>query len=472
MAAGTAIVFSGANHWGVVTMGKRGFRALCALLVSLVFAVAGVGPGVAQAPPPPGDGDTPTLSPGAQIPEPDDETEARLLLLDQQFISTRTAGDVPLSVEQAGALRKAATDQAKALKNAPAASPTTFSGNWGALGPNPIVQIARSNNNFIAVSGRIGALAIRRNGQFILGAAQGGIWLYDSATGTWSPKTDMLASTAIGALAVAPHDDNVVYAGTGEGALSGDSYYGNGILKSTDGGNTWAHVSGDFFAGVSTARLAVDPNNADHLYAAIERGRGGARRVSPPIHSTYGLWESRDGAATWTLLKPAPPVSLGATDVRLDPRSPSTLYASFWSDQIYKSADGGSTWTPIMNGLPTDADYAAGLTRFSLGLSHPSGHDAVLYTGFDWVDTSTPHHHFASRIFKSLDGGASWVETGHGTGVDSVLDYCGTQCFYDNVVEPDPTNPDILFVAGSYGYNNSPQSGGIFRSTDGGQTWK
>jgi len=204
-------------------MGKRGFRALCALLVSLVFAVAGVGPGVAQAPPPPGDGDTPTLSPGAQIPEPDDETEARLLLLDQQFISTRTAGDVPLSVEQAGALRRAAADQAKALKNAPAAGPTTFSGNWGPLGPNPIVQIGRSDNAFIAVSGRIGALAIRRNGQFILGAAQGGIWLYNPADGTWTPKTDMLASTAIGALAVAPKDDNVVYAGTGEGALSGDS---------------------------------------------------------------------------------------------------------------------------------------------------------------------------------------------------------------------------------------------------------
>src|SRR2546430_2828358 len=381
MAAGTAIVLSGANHWGVVTMGKRGFRALCALLVSLVFAVAGVGPGVAQAPPPPGDGDTPTLSPGAQIPEPDDETEARLLLLDQQFISTRTAGDVPLSVEQAGALRRAAADQAKALKNASAAGPTTFSGNWGPLGPNPIVQIGRSDNAFIAVSGRIGALAIRRNGQFILGAAQGGIWLYNPADGTWTPKTDTLASTAIGALAVAPKDDNVVYAGTGEGALSGDSYYGNGILKSTDGGSTWAHVSGDFFAGVSTARLAVDPNDSNRLYAAIERGRGGARRVSPPIHSTYGIWESHDGAVTWTLRMAAPAVSLGATDIRLDPQNPTTLYASFWGDKIYKSTNGGATWSPIMNGLPTDANFAAGLTRFNLALSHPAGHGAVLYTG-------------------------------------------------------------------------------------------
>ena len=132
------------------------------------------------------------------------------------------------------------------------------------------------------MSGRIGALAVRpSNGQFILGAAQGGIWLFNSVTGTWSTKTTDQTTQAIGALAIAPSNDAIIYAGTGEGALSGDSYFGNGVLKSTDGGNTWTHVSGDYFRGVATSRIVVDPTNPNHLYAAVLRGRGGARRTSP-----------------------------------------------------------------------------------------------------------------------------------------------------------------------------------------------
>jgi uncharacterized repeat protein (TIGR01451 family) len=453
-------------------MDKGAVRWLSAFVLTVAIFAAGVGPGLAYPAQPAGDGDTPTLRPGGEPIEFDDELEAKLLLQDQAFIAGRTAGDQQLSIEQAGALRGAAANAAKALKNAPQAGPTTFNSPWSALGPNPIVQQGRSSGGFEAMSGRVGALAIRKNGQFLLGAAQGGIWTYDSAAGVWTNRTDDMPSLSTGALAVAPSNDAVVYDGTGEGALSGDSYYGNGILKSTDGGFTWAHVSGDFFAGVSISRLAVDPTNASHVYAAVLRGRGGARRVSPPLHSTYGLWESKDGGVTWTLLKAAPAVSLGATDVRLDPQTPTTLYASFWSDAIYKSTDGGATWAPIMTGLPTDADFAAGLTRFNLGLSHPSGKPAVLYTGFDWVDTAGHHH--AARLFKSTNQGASWAElpTGGATPADSVLDYCGTQCFYDNVIEADPSNSDIVFAGGSFGYNLSPESGGIFRSTDGGATWK
>jgi uncharacterized repeat protein (TIGR01451 family) len=456
-------------------MGKGALRWFSATVLTISIFAAGIAPGLAIGIGPGGGNgeDTVTVRPDAQSLDAqlNDETEARLLQLDQAFTAGRTAGDNQLSIENIGKLRAAAAEASKGVTSAPAGS--SFSSAWSALGPNPIVQVARSDNSFYAVSGRIGALAIRKTGGvFILGAAQGGIWTYDATAGVWTNRTPNAPDLATGALAIAPSSDLVVYDGTGEGALSGDSYYGDGIMKSIDGGMTWAHVSGDFFVGVSVSRLAVDPNNANHVYAAGLRGRGGDRRVSPPVHSTYGLWESKDGGVSWTLLKAAPAVSLGATDVRIDPQTPTTLYSSFWSDAIYKSTDGGATWAPMMNGLPADANFAAGLTRFSLGLSHPADIALGLYTGFDWVDTAGHHHD--GRIFKWNNQTASWVvlPTSGASAADSILGYCGTQCFYDNVVEPDPTNPDVIFVAGSFGYNLSPQSGGVYRSTDGGQSWK
>jgi uncharacterized repeat protein (TIGR01451 family) len=398
------------------------------------------------------------------------EKDSEVLERDAFFISRRTAGDIPLDNQQAGAARAAAARTATRLRKegVPASGPSTFTGAWSGLGPNPIVQVTRSTPIFTAMSGRIGALAIRpSNHQFILGGAQGGIWLYDPVGGTWTPKTDGLASLAIGDLAIAPSNDAIVYAGTGEGELSGDSYFGNGILKSTDGGQNWSHVSGDYFEGVATARLVVDPANANHLYAAIIRGRGGARRTTPAVHSKYGIWESKDGAVTWKLLKEAKQELNGATDLELDPQNTNVLYASFWSDAIYKSTDGGATWAPVASPV-AGINPAAAQTRFSIAISHPApGGSGTLYAGFDWVDGAGYH---PSRVFKSTNGGASWSMLPAGSGDDTVEDYCGGQCFYDNVIEADPANPNIVYAAGQFNYGIG--SGGIFRSDDGGQTWK
>jgi hypothetical protein len=298
--------------------------------------------------------DTPTLQPGARPPRVNEEDEQLLLQRDLFFMSRRTAGDQQLDNQRAGALRAAAARTAAQLRKqgTPSPGPATFTNAWTGLGPDPIVQVTRSTPIFAAMAGRIGALAIRPStGRFILGGAQGGIWLYDPASGTWSSKTDNLPSLAIGALAVAPSNDAIVYAGTGEGALSGDSYFGNGVMKSTDGGEHWSHVSGDFFEGVSTSALVVDPRNAGHLYAAILRGRGGARRTTPTVHSRYGIWESKDGGTSWTLLKEAKSELNGATDIEMDPQNPNVLYSSFWGDAIYKSTDAGAHWSPIMTGL-------------------------------------------------------------------------------------------------------------------------
>jgi uncharacterized repeat protein (TIGR01451 family) len=416
--------------------------------------------------------DTPTLRPGAHPRElANEDLEAAALQADFSPDAKRRAGDRQLTNTQVAKLHAAAVAKARKLGRATSAS--AFQSTWTQVGPNPIVTVTRQGDAFYSLSGRIGALVIRpSNHEFILGAAQGGIWTYDQSSGTWTPRSDDQSSLAIGALAIAPTDDSIVYAGTGEGALSGDSQAGNGILRSTDGGATWTHVSGDYFFGVSVSRLVVDPSNADHLYAAILRGRGGARRVTPTPHSQWGLWESHDAGATWTLIKKAPPEdqSTGATDIEIDPLDPNVLFASFAGDAMYKSTDGGATWKPMMNGIPA-GNFAVAPTRFSIGISHPSAaHPAVLYVGFDWYEADGSHH--VANVYKSTDAGASWAPTATGENdVDNVEDYCGTQCSYDNVVEVDPTDPNVVFVGGSYGYDLSPESGGIFRTTNGGRSW-
>jgi uncharacterized repeat protein (TIGR01451 family) len=438
---------------------------LLAAALSVGIAPALVASPVAHAA---GGDDTPVkLTPKGEHDNGDDE-QSFDKLRDAYYWSRLLAGDDQLTLEQAAALRSKATQQAAAVA-VETASGQPRGGTWEPKGPNPIVQVGRTSNTFQAVSGRIGALAVRNNGQIILGAAQGGIWTYDSATGTWTSRTKDADTQSVGALAIAPSNDAIVYRGSGEGALSGDSYYGDGIYKSTDGGVTWSHVS-TLFTGQSTSSLVVDPNNPNHVYAATVRGRGGLHRTTSPTSAQFGVYESTDGGVNWTLRKGTTDELHGATDLVMDPQNPKNLWASFWGDGMYKSTDGGLTWTSSLGNLP-QGNYLEGGTRFSLGIAHPAGAaNPTLYTGFDYFDLGGTYH--AAHVWKSVDGGTTWVDvTGATTGTNSVANYCGTQCFYDNVIKPDPTNPDIVYVMGSYGYNLSPQSGGIYRTTTGGGSW-
>ncbi len=190
--------------------------------------------------------------------------------------------------------------------------------------------------------------------------------------------------------------------------------------------------------------------------------------MSPPDHDEFGVWESKDGGVNWKLIQKAPKDNLGATDLEMDPQNPKILYSSFWGDAIYKSTDGGKKWKPIMNGLP-GRRLRGGQTRFSIAISHPTAAGSgTLYVGLRLGRTAT------ATIRAASSSRPTAPRTGRSCPAAparrAVEDYCGDQCFYDNVIEVDPTNPDIVFAAGQFNYDIG--SGGIFRSDDGGQTWK
>src|SRR3954452_21237270 len=334
----------------------------------------------------PANDDTPVLLTPKGEHESGEEEQGFDKLRDAYYWSRLLSGDDPISVGQAATLRTKAVKQASALPHAAPAG-ATRGGAWSGQGPNPIVQVARTSNTFEAVAGRVSALAIRNNGTIILGAAQGGVWTYDPGPGTWTSRTNDTDTQSVGALAIAPSDDRVVYMGSGEGALSGDSYYGDGIYRSADGGVSWQHVS-SLFTGQAVSAIAVDPTNPQHVYAATLRGRGGNHRTTSPTDNSYGVYESTDGGQTWTLRKGTTNELHGATDLVIDPQDHNVLFASFWGDGIYKSTDGGHTWASSLGDLPA-GNYLEGGTRFSLGISHPSATGApTLYTGFDYFDNS------------------------------------------------------------------------------------
>ncbi len=390
--------------------------------------------------------DTPTLLAPKGEHENGSEDQGFDKLRDAYYWSRLLAGDDQLTLTQAATLRDSASRNASGIANQTVRG-AARGGTWTSVGPDPIVQVVRTSNTFAAMSGRIGALAIRNDGTIILGAAQGGVWTYDSGTGTWTSRTNDADTQSVGALAIAPSDDNIVYLGTGEGALSGDSYYGDGIWRSADGGVTWTHVSSKF-AGQATSAIVVDPTDPQHLYVATLRGRGGSHRTSAPADAAYGVYESTNGGHTWRLRKGTTDELHGATDLVMDPQHPDHLWASFWGDGIYRSIERRPDVDQRARrpaGRATSSRAAPGSRWAS---PTPPAQPRRPSTPASTTSTS-PAATTRRQIFKSTDGGTTWtLATGSPTsGPDSVVDYCGTQCFYDNVVKPDPTNPDVVYAA-------------------------
>ena len=308
---------------------------------------------------------------------------------------------------------------------------------WQDLGPSPI-------NTSGGYAGRVSAIGVSATNPnlYYVGGADSGVWKTTDAGATWTPLTDHMPTTAIGAIAVDPTNDQIVYVGTGEANYANHSRYGLGIYKTTDGGATWTHLAEDTFAGRTFSKMVIDPANTNTIYAAVASAGGfpalAAAKGHPDATGPVGVFKSVDAGETWTLLAGGLP-AVEASDIAIDRDNPATLYAAIGNiygdpgNGIYKTTDGGTTWTKLGGGLPT-----ANVGRISLDVSPSS--PQTLYALYTRQASSTGSG--ASNIggFRSDDGGTTWYARG---GVSQ-----SSYGWFLSCVSVNPANPEQVFYGG------------------------
>jgi photosystem II stability/assembly factor-like uncharacterized protein len=325
------------------------------------------------------------------------------------------------------------------------------SAQWKLIGPQPIS---------FQFSGRVTALVPdpRNNGIIYLGSAQGGVWKSTDEGFTWTPITDSQASLAIGCIALDPSNPDIVYAGTGEQNVAFVSdplekwttfnYFSAGILKSSDGGATWTQLASNFFSGPLNANTGGATIGA--LSVWLKNGKVLLAGVQGATAATSGIYRSADGGVTWTnVLSGA-----AGTEVFFDPSGSGLAYAALGSadltntaNGVYRSSDAGQSWTRI-SGTGTNVLPSSHVGRIALAQA-PSD-PATLYASL----TDEQNNGASLGLFKTTDGGQNWTAL-------TTPNYCPYACDYSNVIRVDPLDANIVYVGGVL----------LFYSTDGGATW-
>ena len=280
---------------------------------------------------------------------------------------------------------------------------------------------------------------------FYFGSTGGGVWKTTDGGQYWENVSDgFFKRASVGAIAVAPSDPNVIYVGMGETTIRGNVSHGDGVYKSTDGGQTWKHL--DLEDTRQIGKIRVHPHNPDLVYvAALGHAHG--------PNSERGVFRSRDGGKTWEKILFLNE-EVGSHDLAMDPHNPRILYAALWRARrlphtlesggegcgLYKSTDGGDTWTDISHqkGLPTG-------TLGKIGVAVSGARKDRVWATVEAED---------GAIFRSDDAGMTWER------LSEEKDLRKRPWYYQHIYA-DPQDADTLWILNERCY----------KSIDGGQTF-
>lgn len=297
--------------------------------------------------------------------------------------------------------------------------------------------------NIGPLSGRIDTIAgVAGDPQVYYAGGLGGIFKTVDGGVTWLPVFEHEPVSSVNAIAVAPSNSSVVYAGTGEANLRNDIAFGDGLWRSADAGKTWQHVGLDATGHISA--IAIDPANADDVYVAALGDVYSATK-------DRGIYHTLDGGKTWTQAL-YEDERTGASSVAIDPKNPRHVLAGMWEgwrtpyhlnsggpkDGLYESNDAGATWTRLVGrGLPTG-------TQGRIAVAFAPSNAQRVYALIESREGS---------LWRSDDGGRRWklVNAGHGI---------NQRPFYFTSLAVDPKNPDHVYF----------MSVQLWQSTDGGLT--
>lgn len=361
-----------------------------------------------------------------------------------------------VAVVAISALVRGNAQSALAGENVP---PQTTS-RWVSIGPAPLAYAQNPTNPANFNSGRVAAIAVdpQNANRWLLGAGNGGLWETVDGGASWAPIADAAPTLAIGSVAFAPSDPQVIYAGTGESAAVGFTKIGLGMLRSSDGGETWTLLGASSLARATIKRVRVHPADANVLLAATARGgvgrdsREGA--ASPP---PYGILKSADGAVSWVRT-----LAGQATALEVDPTNFNRQYAAIADQRVgvltdtpgavtnglYRSVDGGDSWSFVSgpwgaSGSPTTS--TVGRIELALSSSNPN----VLYASIQIPPNGGTSSTGLLGLFRTDNAWAptpTWIEVPQPTGTGG---FCGPgKCGYSHVISVHPTGPDLLFAGG------------------------